>query len=367
MTIELLNLIYGKIQDPFENEKLVEETFNIIASQKKGNPTKKLSLPQVQNLLNLNRSLDKIYHLNSQTSLDGVHYDKVANLTNFEVFMNYKNAKITEIFSLQKKEIFLSVLLPLFRAENIAWLSLESLCRQEDIDFGWELIIIEEIFDSPFGLDKLKEYWDRLQKVGCKKIKYISIQKWMPLSAKWYFLVKECDKNSEIVAFSSADIYSSKKRLSKQFKVLKETDYNWYKISGNIVYDISSSKHVRIKLPQERNDNCSPATKKNLLQKLPLICLKKHVDSWRFKILKKHGINFFYDDTQDLQIDTVNVNGLNNLTQRKDRILSVVPPLSECCNFLENHLPNDIVSKLELSKNLIKNHNELKKNSKISL
>jgi len=282
--------------------------------------------------------------------------------------MNYENATKQELNTFGKNNITLSVLLPLFRAKNIAWITMESLCRQENIDFDWELIIIEENFENFFGFEEVKKYWDRLQNVGCKKIKYISLKKWMPLSAKWYFLVKNCSKSSEIVAFSSADIYSSKKRLSKQYKTLKGSDYNWYKISGNVVYDISLEKHVRItKLPENRNDNCSPATKKILLENLPLMCLKKHVDSWRFKQLGKFGIKPFYDDTPDLKLDTVNINGLNNLTKRKDRILAVVPPLSECCDNLKNHLPNDIVDRLSSSKEFLSTHNQLKKKSPISL
>lgn len=40
--------------------------------------------------------------------------------------------------------VALTCALPMYRAKDIGWLGLESLCRQEDIDFAWELIIMEE-------------------------------------------------------------------------------------------------------------------------------------------------------------------------------------------------------------------------------
>ena len=43
------------------------------------------------------------------------------------------------------KEILLSVALPMYSAQSIAWLAMESLCRQE-CDFEWELLIAEETY-----------------------------------------------------------------------------------------------------------------------------------------------------------------------------------------------------------------------------
>ena len=40
--------------------------------------------------------------------------------------------------------IEMSVRMPLFRARYIAWLALESLCRQKRVTFKWELVIAEE-------------------------------------------------------------------------------------------------------------------------------------------------------------------------------------------------------------------------------
>ena len=48
-----------------------------------------------------------------------------------------------------------SVTLPLFRSQYIAWLQLESLCRQQDVDFEWELLIAEEQGDETIGIKRI--------------------------------------------------------------------------------------------------------------------------------------------------------------------------------------------------------------------
>jgi hypothetical protein len=76
----------------------------------------------------------------------------------------------------------------MFRSKYIGWLPLESLCRQEDVDFEWELIIAEEENDESFGFENIKNYTDRLKASGCIKIEYLGLKKWIPLSRKYKLL-----------------------------------------------------------------------------------------------------------------------------------------------------------------------------------
>ncbi len=71
--------------------------------------------------------------------------------------------------------IELSVCAPFFRAKYIGWLALESLCRQKDINFEWELIISEEMFDEAMGKDVIMKYKSRLEDLGCVRLKYIYV------------------------------------------------------------------------------------------------------------------------------------------------------------------------------------------------
>ena len=56
-----------------------------------------------------------------------------------------------------------SVRMPMFRSKYIAWLALESLCRQKGVNFEWELITAEEqVGKEVFGK---KRYCYRMQKL----------------------------------------------------------------------------------------------------------------------------------------------------------------------------------------------------------
>jgi len=68
------------------------------------------------------------------------------------------------------EDIRMTVALPLRKMGGISWLALESLRRQEGVDFNWELIIYEDNGESRGVLDKF------IGKMpGCKKIIYKSI------------------------------------------------------------------------------------------------------------------------------------------------------------------------------------------------
>lgn len=365
----LINLTKGT--NIWKNKVLINKTYNFIKTQIVGNKTKKLSRLEIEKIEKLNKDIDFIFKINSDKA-ESLHNKKqLANMTNFEameIFLNHSKKTTILLGDKKNDKIVLSVVLPLFRAKNIAWVSLESLIRQEGVNFEWELIVIEEQFENFFGLDEILKYKNQLETIGCVSIKYISLNKWIPLSAKWYFLIQESCDTSEMIAFCAADMYQSKHRLAKQYKILKSTNKNWYKISENIVYDLGSNSHVIFTVPEEKYDSCSVMASKNLVKNLPLVCIKKHVDSWLHNTLLKVGLDYFYDDESELKNDTINVNGINNLSfDRDERIIKIEPPLKKCCEDLKNHIPEDIVNKFELTINYVNHHKKIIEDSNIKL
>lgn len=134
----------------------------------------------------------------------------------------------------------LSVALPVFKGKNIFWLAMESLCRQRDINFSWELLIAEEQINPYAGKRAFYEYSDRLEKIGCKEIKYIPLREWMPLSQKWALLGKNAD--SEMFVCHADDNYSQPYRLREVYNNI-DKDYIcypsclFYFIKNNTVYE----------------------------------------------------------------------------------------------------------------------------------
>jgi len=368
LTYKDLLLISENI-NPWQDKLLIDRTYEFLSNKIVGEKTKILSSSEISNIEKINKKIDNLFKINLDKS-ESIHNEKqLANMTNFEamdIFLNYSTK--TNIILEDSQNINLSVILPLFRAKNIAWVAFESLIRQEDINFNWELIVIEEQFESPFGFDEILKYKEKLKDIGCVNIRYIALDKWIPLSAKWYFLIQECNEHSEMIAFCAADMYQSKKRLSKQYEDLKTTNKNWHKIGENIIYDLDSDVHVIFPVSEDRNDSCSVMASKDLVNKLPLICLKKHVDSWLYNTLLNSGLDYFYDDESDLKYDTINVNGINNLSiGRENNILEVKPPLRNCCQDLVNHLPEEIAQKFSETRKYVKSHKEEIIQSKIKL
>lgn len=308
-------------------------------------------------------------HVRGQYGNNILHHCK-SQLTVEEIDSIYSRAVITDTITDKryKKEVVLSVVIPYFRAGYIGWLPLESLIRQRGVDFSWELIIMEENIDNPYGLKQILQYKSALKKAGCHRIRYVQLNEWIPLSAKWHYLIKETDSTSKVICFNSADVYCGKDRLSKQYKVLSEGKHNWYKLGGNLVYDIQEDKHVKLtSIARNKADTACRATTKELALKLPLANVKKSVDGWTYNTLLKTGISFYYDDS-NMWKDTINVNGLNNITLgRGRRIRQVSHPFSGCCGTLKNHIPEEVVKKLQHSMKYLGNHKHVRVNSKVKL
>jgi hypothetical protein len=334
------------------------------------NQTRKLTKSEIFKLKQSNSKFDCIYKIN-QGKLKSIATDStLANMTNYEALKTFTVSSTKKIIELLPNSVIsLSVILPYFRAGDIGWVPFEAMIRQENIDFNWEIVIIEEDFENPFELDRILNYSDQLSKVGCAKITYISLRKWIPLSAKWYFLINECSDTSKVVAMNSSDIYFSKLRLSKQYYALTSSNKNWYKLGGNLVYDLGLDFHVKLtSMDPRRTDTCAAAARMDLMKKLPLACIKVNVDSWRYNTLNQATINFYYDNSQDLQLDTVNINGLNNLSLgRSEKIKKVSHPFKECCGSLKNHIPLEVFNKLRESAQYLNSHKSSRDSSNIKL
>jgi hypothetical protein len=80
-------------------------------------------------------------------------------------------------------EIKISVLLPMYRAEKIGWLALESLRRQVEPHEKWEVIIVQEI-DQSMCSTAIEEYLHGLRAIECKRVVIKYISDWVPLSQK---------------------------------------------------------------------------------------------------------------------------------------------------------------------------------------
>lgn len=135
--------------------------------------------------------------------------------------------------------IQLTVALPLYNANNIAWLALESLCNQTNVDFDWELLICEE--ENSQRITFLYEYVERLKKVRCVNICYIPISDKILLAKKWQIMGKMADKDSRCFLLQAGDCYSDPNRLKSSFQNLTK-GFDWIDTTSGLFYSFISKK-----------------------------------------------------------------------------------------------------------------------------
>ncbi len=138
--------------------------------------------------------------------------------------------------------IELTVGLPMYRSALTADVAFESLVNQKNINFNWELLIIEEQNDC-FGLEKIKKYVSELKKVGCTRLEYIKIDEWVHLSQKWKKLSEISSESSKCFLLQAADCYSQPYRLKETYDIFKkDSKVSWVQSAKGYFYQLELKK-----------------------------------------------------------------------------------------------------------------------------
>lgn len=164
-------------------------------------------------------------------------------------YNSYKKKSILDVFdskedfvwenTYQKKEIELTVALPVFKSEKIIWLALESLKNQTDIYFGWELIIWEEYGKS---VDIIKEFVGMLP--NCQKIVHKSLKNRMLLINKWIGISYNSASTSRIFVLQAADDYSPPKRLVTHYEHFNNPRCYFSMQMKGLFYNLNNGKKI---------------------------------------------------------------------------------------------------------------------------
>jgi len=238
--------------------------------------------------------------------------------------------------------------LPLFNAKNIAWLCLESFCKQEEVAFDWELIVIEEQDSNHFGKQAVMKYESLLKLAGCVKIIYIPIQKWMPLGQKWKTMIDHSDENSKCFIWSAADCYSEPKRFKKAYEKINKQNFDWVCDKLGLFFDITSKKHILYAdRDNQQRAGLSSSTKMELMRKLPDNDIAKKVDGFVFQVIKPQRIcNIFEGENNDWKYG-LNTHGQNNISTNRGKYFTKIKfPFEPTQLKIDTLLPLDIVSRL---------------------
>jgi len=184
----------------------------------------------------------------------------------------------------------LTVALPTYNGAPILWLQLESLCRQIT-QRSWELIVCEDPSDRYAGEYYVMAYRDRLEAVGCKNVRYISLSKYMPLGCKWWLMANLAQGHRYMLAAS--DNFSPPDRIEVSCEKLVD-GLKWFDCRRSLFYDFNSSKSAELVVMGFPDDELSRTgvwmcTLTRLLKYLKKPYPMKGIDSWiRSQIEIKH-------------------------------------------------------------------------------
>jgi len=257
-----------------------------------------------------------------------------------------------------------TVTLPLFRAHYIAWLALESLCRQQDITFEWELVIAEELNDETFGIDRIKDYRKRLQDVGCVRLEYIPLDNWISLGIKHKMIAEHTSPSSGLFFKSAADIYSAPQRLQRIYDLWKEhPEGDWFIPVTAINYDIKTGQAIvrdpaKMLLPGTRvNDIAGLAIRGELFREaitsfgssVNQAIRMTDTEAWNFCNSAKGDDLIVIRELSDMWRYGLNTTGLNNISDRTHLFIqpNKNPLIIPYPYDLSETIPHDILDRLK--------------------
>ena len=245
----------------------------------------------------------------------------------------------------------MTVAMPFYRAKYIGWLPFESLIRQNNIDFEWELLLIEEDNNESFGYEAIENYIPRLKELGCKQIFYEKLNEWVPLAYKIGMLIKY--SKGDILTFAVADYYSAPMRLKSCYDAFKN-NIDWYRDSKLIFYDIETEE-LAVRRVSSRGA-CCKAVKRNIVDQIKIDSDRwKGIDGWFYKQCykvksMKQYVNINWEHG-------LNTHGFGNLTpERGSKLNNHSHKFIKYHKNLEQIVPIEIVQRLKKSKKQLQNH-----------
>jgi len=237
----------------------------------------------------------------------------------------------------------ISVALPVWNSKKIAWLCMESLCRQKTTE-GWELIVFEEVHDEALGREFYNSYLDRLKKAGCIKLTYLTRYDKITLSEKWQIIAQRCDKKSDMMCLCAADNYYHPYMIQDSHNAyVKGVDW-FYTVKGYFL-NFENGKIVLYNRPVA-NTGLQMAVKTSLARQLPAgVKMYKNIDNWTKNWCKPD--KSVIDKSNHWQ-ETLCTHGYNNISMKRGKMINKLENcFEETDKKLENIVPGDIIGRIK--------------------
>ena len=244
--------------------------------------------------------------------------------------------------------IELTVALPIWRGNDIAWLAMEGLCRQDRTLFDWELMICEEGIGNPLGKQFFADYLPRLRNCGCSKLSYISLDRWLPLSQKWRLMGQRMAKSSNVFLLQAADCYSFKERLNESYQRIVDEGNTWYDVGHGYFYSLASGRMILFQQASQTHSQLAMALSADCARTIPNVALRRNIDNFLLQHCMRTVAASFCRHVDMAEYAGVDTNGYNNISiTREDYFERPRRPFAPTDKKLKDiGLPDDITQHL---------------------
>ena len=237
----------------------------------------------------------------------------------------------------------LSVALPIYQMQPIAWLAFEGLANQVDAG-DWELIILEEV-EGSCGDELLELYKDRLMVAGCRQVKFVRYHEHVRLLQKWIKAAEVMSVNSLGMLLQAGDDYSQKDRLRITRQCL-ENGYGWVQENKSIFINLDTGKLAMLDVSGGEifKTGGGMAITADIIRKVKDNGIVKGVDHYLFSYVEAENAKI-YSYIPDVL--TLSTNGFNHLSKLRGEFIEFnKPPFYGTSLKLEDLVSNEVAERL---------------------
>lgn len=237
----------------------------------------------------------------------------------------------------------LSVALPIYQMQPIAWLAFEGLANQVDAG-DWELIILEEV-EGSCGDELLELYKDRLMAAGCRQVKFVRYHEHVRLLQKWIKAAEVMSVNSLGMLLQAGDVYSQKDRL-RITRQCFENGYGWVQENKSVFINLDTGKLALLDVSGGEifKTGEGMAITADIIRKVKDNGIVKGVDHYLFSYVEAENAKI-YSYIPDVL--TLSTNGFNHLSKSRGALIEFnKPPFYGTSLKLEDLVSNEVAERL---------------------
>ncbi len=257
-----------------------------------------------------------------------------------------------------------SIGIPMYRAAPIGWLSLESVARQERVDFPWEVIVVEDEDDPErMGEEAVRVFEPRMRERGCVALKYEVMPGRPPLALKWRRIGQLLGPACGVFMIQGCDDYCDPLRFARTHRLFADPELDWIQSRFGMFYDIATGDLVlyddQLKKDYEvpsggftrQPTGLNMAGRAAPFRSLPEEEVRRGVDQWLFRNVldsKPSPLKVTWDEQEVDWHPAVFTQGMNTISLHRWHLMRrIEPPFAACVKALPELLPEAVSDRLQ--------------------